>query len=180
MVAQTVTTWTKPNLSSYIPSDWFKPSSSIPRVTDSELEQSLEHIREQLNAIRVMRANLSLTKAIIGTDRNVMAVDAQIEQNGIFAAKLNARSDFERMKLEIDKGGYAAMAQLHGQQWQVRLAKKQEQIAKMAQGAGSGAQQPAEDNQREMLENLLGQGDRLDPARAMAAKTRELLAAIDI
>ena len=174
MVSQTITSWSKPSLQSYIPTDWFRASSSLPAVSDSELEASLKKIKEQVNAIRVLRANLGLAKAVIATDKNVMAVEAQLEANAIHAQKMNMKVDFERTKLEMDRGGYAQLGAIYGQQWQKRIAAKQAALNK--DGKGSGQPQP----QPQPATAGFFQGDRLDMARFKAQEMRGYLKSVEV
>lgn len=172
MVAQTITSWSKPSLQSYVPSDWFSASSSLPEVDDGQLQSAIEKIKKQMNAIRVMRANLSLAKAVIATDRNVMAVESQLEMNAITAQKLNIKVDHERMKLAEDRSGYAQLTSIYAQQWQQRIAKKQASLNK--DGSGNGQPLPSQ--------RAAGffTGDRLDMARFKAQEMRGYLKSVEV
>lgn len=174
MVSQTITSWSKPSLQSYIPTDWFRASSSLPAVSDSELEASLKKIKEQVNAIRVMRANLGLAKAVVATDKNLMAVEAQFELNGIHAQKFGIRADHERMKIEEDRSGYAQLTSIYAQQWQKRIAAKQAALNKDGNGSGQPlpAPQPATAG--------FFTGDRLDMARFKAQEMRGYLKSVEV
>lgn len=181
MVSPNITTWTKPQLSSYFPSDYTTDSSSLPSISEGELEQMLESIKGKIRSVRVIMANLALARSIVAADKGVMAVDAQIEKNQLYAAKMNASVDFERMKLEIDKGGYATMAQLHGQMWQVQIQKKQEAIDKARQQLGGGSptsQLPQ--NPQNQAEAFFGNSPQLGAAKQKAQKLRKFLQTVDV
>lgn len=178
--------WNRPDISSYVPTDWFSASSSLPEKTDEEAEREIERIGKQANAVKILLANLALTKMLVRADAVVTDVDAAIAQNSLKLAAHQMKLGFEAQKLSIDQGMYGQLTQLHQQKANIRVAMTGVQIQAMqaklqqAQSQLSGGTGGGEGFQRQSFSALgAGRGSSvLERARDRAAQSRQFLEGI--